>query len=208
MTTLIELGPRDFMTADLHIGGAPWPYKLWFGKGVEDPKKLVRSMVRTGWEYQVAADSTVVILGDALDLRAEDVEAELEFFSELPGRKILVPGNNDLVHPMFNLDTKKLSQQGWFDVFDVRDAQSTMVQIGPHGDAMACHYPNAERQQARWRHEKFEEPLAVLHGHTHARKAVSRTAAGVLQINVGWPAWRKLASTPEIVNELAVPWTI
>ena len=207
MSETIELTDRDFLTADTHIGGAPWPYRLWFKKQNGDPIDQLRDTVAKIWDYQVSSDSTIVIIGDALDGRAMSIEAELDWFSKRPGRKILIPGNHDLPHPMFGIDTEKLSQQGWFDVFDVRDAKSTMIKMG--GFVLpACHYPNTERSQARWCHVRSSEDLPVLHGHTHSRKGVGRTAEGLLQINVGWPGRKKLAAVPEIVEELQQPWKL
>lgn len=205
MNDLIELGPKDFLTADTHIGGAPWPYKLWFKKANGDPIEQLRDTAARIWDEQVSLDSTIVIIGDALDLRAESVERELEWFSERVGRKVLIPGNNDLCHPMFA--DKKVEDAGWSEVFTIMPARTSMIKIGEHV-VPACHYPNSERVQARWSHEKALDGLPVLHGHTHARKAASRTAEGVLQINVGWPAWKKLAAVPAILEELTVPWQL
>ena len=208
-TTTIELTDRDFFTADTHIGGAPWPYKLWFPPKNGDPIDQVRATVARIWDYQVSSESTVVVVGDALDGRAESVESELEWFSKRPGRKILIPGNHDLPHPMFGVDTEKLSRQGWFDVFDVRPAQTTLVKFDSILERIpVCHYPASERQQARWGHVRTGQDIPVLHGHTHSRKGVGRTAEGLLQINVGWPGRRKLVAVPEIIEELGQPWKI
>lgn len=207
LTETIELTDRDFLTADLHIGGAPWPYRLWFKKENGDPIDQVRETAGRIWDYQVSAESTILIIGDALDGRAMSIERELAWFDERPGKKILIPGNHDLPHPMFGIDEDKLRAQGWFDVFDIRPAQTTMVKLGGF-KIPACHYPSTERQQARWAHVRASEDLPVLHGHTHSRKGVGRTAAGVLQINVGWPGRKKLTAVPEILEELKQPWKI
>lgn len=206
-TNTIQLGPRDFLTADIHLGGAPWPYKLWFPKAKGDPVEQLREAVARTWDYQVAADSTILIVGDAIDLWAKDVEKELAFYAARPGKKILIPGNHDRPHPMHKWSDKTLEEAGWSDVFEIRDARDTMVDLGAY-TVPACHYPHNEKQQASWSHVRADGGLPVLHGHSHSRKKSSRTADGVLQVNVGWPAWRKLASVPEVIEELQARWNV
>ena len=204
---VIELGDNDFLTADTHLGGAPWPYRLWFPKKNGEPTEQLRESFARTWDYQASPDSTIVVVGDALDILAHDVDRELEWFAERPGRKVLIPGNHDNPHPMFGPEGRR-REGGWSEVFEIAPAMETFVKVGEH-IVPACHYPHSERRQAAWRHEAADQALPVLHGHTHARKALSRTLDGWLQLNVGWPAWRRLAAAPAVLELLNTEaWTI
>lgn len=195
----MELKDGDFLTADLHVGHCPWPYSMWF-KGSSDPKgDWLKSMARH-WDKQATDDSKVVILGDALDIHSP-IEEALQWISERPGKKFLVPGNNDAIHPMHGLSDEVLKRQGWFEVLEILSPTLTELTLTDGRQVAACHYPASERQESRRSpYASPERPL--LHGHTHKARPASETKDGVVQLNVSWTAWRKLAPAQE-VTELA-----
>lgn len=206
---VIPLGPRDFITSDLHIGGAPWPYSMW---GFKTPMAWA-SKVADIWDYQVNKHSTIVVVGDALEgYEGFGASWIKSWYGERPGRKILVPGNHDAVHPEWEQTEEHLKAQGWFDVFEVVEPNTALLELPEGQRAAVCHFAHTthgERWQ-RWKHTNHALPL--VHGHNHARQKVTlpsrraqkalaaqgRVAWGLTQIHVGWAAWRKLAPVPAV----------
>lgn len=210
--TVIQLGERDFITSDLHIGGAPWPYSMWGYKTAV----AWASKVADIWDYQVSPDSTIVVVGDALEgYEGFGATWIRSWYGERPGRKILVPGNHDAVHPRWEQTQEELEAQGWFEVFDVVSPNKALLELPGGQQAAVCHFAHGAPMWEEWHHHNRALPL--VHGHNHARQKVTlpsrgaqrrqaaqgRSAWGLTQIHVGWAAWRQLAAAPAVEQLIA-----
>lgn len=215
MPRVIKLGSTDFITSDLHIGGAPWPYSMW---GFKTPVAWA-SKVAQVWDYQAGAQSTIVVVGDALE--GDDGFGSTwirSWFAERPGRKILVPGNHDACHPAWKQTEEHLRAQGWHDVFEIVEPNTTLLEFPGGRQAAVCHFAHGAGMWPEWHHTNRALPL--VHGHNHSRQKVTlpsrssqrrSAAAGQLawsltQIHIGWAAWRQLAPAPAVeslINEEA-----
>lgn len=81
--------PRIYVFSDPHLGR---PMDL-FGPRWVDHAERVRRILNG---YEVASDDLVLIAGDlSWARRPPEVKPDLALLAELPGRKVLIPGNHD-----------------------------------------------------------------------------------------------------------------
>lgn len=152
------------------------------------------------WDATVQEDDIVFVLGDTGLGRFEQVV--LPWFDARPGRKHLIAGNHDPVHPARS-DAVKL-QKRWLQTFETINPYATRKIAGEK--VILSHFPYAsygdgtthgEPGEGRWAEWRVDERLGkfLLHGHTHGpEKAHDR------QLHVGWDAWGRFVSHDEIVT--------
>ena len=93
------MSPRVFYTSDLHIGhGRVADIRGFTSTRDHD------AAIREAWCAEVTARDTVYILGD---VAVSGFPYALGFLKALPGRKHLVAGNHDPVHPMHRRTDRK-----------------------------------------------------------------------------------------------------
>jgi len=84
-----------FVISDLHLSfseNVGKPMDIFGGEWVGHTEKL-----KYYWESSVKEEDTVIIAGDtSWALKMEDAIADLNWISELPGKKVFVKGNHDL----------------------------------------------------------------------------------------------------------------
>lgn len=157
------------------------------------------------WDKTVAEGDTVWVHGDLTVGGAQKVRDALMWVSERPGRKHLIAGNHDRVHPMHRDAYLHLDQWRDSDAFEsVQERQfrklhghrvllSHFPYLGaPNGD----HEPGIERF-AQWRFPPGDPGTWIIHGHTHAKR---RCDAQWRSIHVGWDAWGTLVSSHTIAD--------
>lgn len=141
------------------------------------------------WDAAVSEDDTVIVVGDITSGGPAAQRFALdEWFPHRPGKKILVPGNHDGVHPS-NRDADK-----WFERYSKR-----FTFVAPFArrkvvgrNVMVSHFPYNGDHTHEDRYTQYrlaDEGLPIIHGHTHSEARVSRSARGTLQIHVGVDAW-------------------
>ena len=158
--------------SDLHLGDHRL-LKRRYSKNVDQFDNFLASR----WESKVKPDDEVWVLGDVA--RGRDDDYVRDWFDMLPGEKHLVIGNWDEPH-------------GYWDAFDSACHRAHIL-LSDDTRVTMSHYP--------YGHPKNPEYTNILlHGHTHSPRKVSRSAAGTLQIHVGWDAWRTLASEQRIIE--------
>jgi len=81
---------RDFFIADTHFGGEN--IRRYENRPFESAAEMDEKLIEN-WNYVVAEEDTVYVLGDFSDYM--DSGKESEILSELNGNKILVMGNHD-----------------------------------------------------------------------------------------------------------------
>lgn len=161
---------RTFYTSDLHLGHD----KVAALRGFESTAGHDLAILR-GWEAAVQPGDTVYVLGDLTGTSSTGrVEFALDVLHNLPGRKHLVAGNHDPIHPMHRRTFAK-----WLPAYlEVFETVSPFLRrrIGGHEVALS-HFPYAEYGEGPHRggaeasrHNQWRLPdlgLPLLHGHTH-----------------------------------------
>lgn len=179
---------KVFYTADLHLGHR----RVAEIRGYDDPADHDSDICRS-WRLSVSDDDWVYVLGD-LGIEGSHRHA-LDLVSGLPGRKVLVCGNHDPVHPM-NRDSRRFVAR-YAEVFEqvVPYARRRIQGI----EVLLSHYPyradhTEPARDLQWRLPDLESWL--LHGHTHSEKAITSPN----EIHVGWDAWCRLVPEATIAR--------
>lgn len=184
-----------FYTSDLHIGHRLVASHRDFFDGDTDAHDAALAQY---WDATVKKDDIVFVLGDTGIGRFEQVV--LPWFEARPGRKHLIAGNHDPVHPSRS-DAVKL-QPRWLQVFETINPYTTRRIAGEK--VILSHFPYAsygdgtthgEPGEGRWAEWRVPEHLGkfLLHGHTHGpEKAHGK------QFHVGWDAWGRFVTHEEL----------
>lgn len=177
----------DFFTSDLHLGheriielcNRP------FASVDEMNAKLVEN-----WNYEVENDDRVFILGD---LAMGSIRDSLDVVKELKGKKYLVPGNHDRVHPCYRQTAAKGEEMRRL----YEDAGLTILALettywngnfGNQNGWRLCHFPTSGDHTTDDRYPEYRPTLKdnewLIHGHVHNLWVMNGR-----QINVGVDEW-------------------
>jgi calcineurin-like phosphoesterase family protein len=140
-------------------------------------------MICERWVETVKPKDQIWVLGD---LAMSDWKGALEMIDKLPGRKHLISGNHDQVHPMHS--TSEKYQRRYMEVFE-------SVQMASHRKLdgrriVLSHFPYCtdrdpnDIRYMQWRLR--DEGLWLLHGHLHMKMRVSAIRH---ELHVGVEAW-------------------
>ena len=177
-----------WFTSDLHVGHR----RVAEIRGFETVEAHDQTLAAK-WRHAVGEQDLVWVLGD---LAVGRPEAALELLADLPGRKRLVSGNHDPVHPMHR-DAPKWSQ-AYAEVFEW---VTPFQRVSVHGRrVMLSHFPyERDRYEVRYLEYRLRDGgLPLLHGHTHSReRQVGR------EVHVGVDAWdMRPVRDSEVVEQL------
>jgi calcineurin-like phosphoesterase family protein len=135
------------------------------------------------WNAVVREDDIVWLLGD-VGIAKSDTEI-LAHVARLNGRKQLVVGNHDSVHPA-NRKARQHQRQ-WLEVFESVQAFAKTSVCGT--DFLMSHFPyegdRGEDRSTQYRLRDEGRPL--LHGHLHCKEKLM--SAGRKIVHVGLDAW-------------------
>jgi calcineurin-like phosphoesterase family protein len=176
-----------FFTSDLHIGHVNAATKFrGFATVEEHDETLIEN-----WNSVVRPRDTVVLLGDAAMGTVTD---SLLLFRRMHGRKWLMPGNHDWVHPAHHGRAEALRKGRTAKVEEMeRLYAETFEDILPLTLEMAgftlCHFPpygdhTAEERFAEYRPTDTGQDF--LHGHVHD---MWKDRENGRLINVGVDVW-------------------
>ncbi|MEL4356919.1 MULTISPECIES: metallophosphoesterase family protein [unclassified Luteococcus] len=121
---------------------------------------------------------------------------------QVPGRKRLVLGNHDPIHPYY---ARQADWEPWRETFEQIHLHAKIRHDGfrlllTHFSYEGFH-PNDDRF-AQWRLR--DNGAVAVHGHTHGQERTTRSTQGSLQVHVGLDAWHLRPVTPdEILADLA-----
>lgn len=189
---------RIWFTSDLHIGHLRIAtLRNFSGTNVHD------ATLAHNWDTTVAPEDSVWVLGDISAGGGEAQTRALEWLSNRPGTKHLVPGNHDGIHPM-NRDSHRH--------FGIYTAVFSSVQVAGYRKVVVgnetrrvvlSHFPyhsNHEFEQRfnQWRLRDEGRPL--LHGHTHSAQKLTVSPNGTPQVHIGVDAWNLSPVSPEQVS--------
>lgn len=173
-----------YYTADLHFGH-DMVAKL---RGYEDYEQHDASLILE-WKHIVKERDIVYILGD---ITLSKYDYALEILRLLPGRKHLISGNHDIVHPMHSRGHRLNVHARWLEIFET--IQPFIRKKISGKELLLSHFPYTEfgdgEGRGKERYNQYRLPnygLPLLHGHTHG---VEREHDNML--HVGWDAWGTL----------------
>lgn len=153
-------------------------------RGFEHTSDHDRAIV-TRWNAFVRPDDIVWLLGD-VGIAKSDGDI-LYWVSKLNGRKQLITGNHDSVHPG-NRNARKHQRQ-WLEVFESVQPFAKASVCG--NDFLMSHFPyegdrpdRAERGN-QWRLR--DEGMPLLHGHLHCQERLMSNNRKI--VHVGLDAW-------------------
>lgn len=174
-----------WFTSDVHLGHAN--ICAYSGRPFDSVDEMNEKIV-TGWNETVKNADYVYVLGD---LCMGKMDITLPVAGLLQGRKILLPGNHDRVHPQF---AGKKTVGHWESRYrEVAGIERILglqprIAIGHHLAVKACHFPysgdhTGEEDRYTELRPKDSGELLV-HGHVHdAWRQNGR------MFNVGLDAW-------------------
>lgn len=181
-------------TSDLHFGHRRVSDIRGFGSTLDHDAAICGA-----WINQVGPDDTVYVLGD---IAVSGFTRALDLIDGLPGRKHLIAGNHDPVHPMH-----RAGYVGHFASFtETFDTVQPFQRRRLAGVEFALsHFPyeswgdgehRTGNRYPQWRLPDLGMPL--LHGHTHGTE---RDHGHML--HVGWDAWGALVSQETVIDWLS-----
>lgn len=196
---------RVWYTSDLHFGHQ----RVSDIRGYEDTVHHDEAVSRE-WERVVGKNDIVYVLGDIAVGRHHYA---LDLLKTLPGRKHLISGNHDIVHPMHSRGHSKAEQRRWFETFET--IQPFLCRTLNKHKVLLSHFPYPEAGDGSHRegsrYEQFRLPdtgLPLLHGHTHGKETFHDSEYSdnwlILknQFHVGWDAWGSLVPQETVIEWL------
>ena len=209
-----------WVTSDLHlmhqlVAEHRWEEhcaRTWAGYGYPAPtaEQIIEwhdGQLAENWDDAIAPGDQVWVLGDLSVGGSEATAYALNWISDRPGEKILVPGNHDAVHPMHR-DAHRW-QKTYLQVFAaVQPFARRRIPFTGGRSFLLSHFPYVGDHTTEERYSQYrlrDEGEWLLHGHTHG---VSRWAGWrhPRQIHVGVDAWGlkpvNLDSIVHLFNEI------
>lgn len=187
--TLIEEKPSTWVSSDFHF----WHINIlkYCDRPFNSVEEMNETIIARALE-KVGPKDTFYILGD---IAMGDKKVSLECVDRLPGYKIFVPGNHDVIFEGETEARRKRFADMYAEVVDVVVPWFPEVNItlGPTKQPFAIsHFPYEGDSHDKGRYDEWrpkDSNLPLLHGHTHSKEKVSWSGKGTLQIHVGVDAW-------------------
>ncbi len=101
-----------YVLGDPHLSmSVDKPMDIFGGRWENHPEKIKKA-----WLERVGAEDTVVLAGDlSWGMSLKEAEADLQFFHDLPGKKILLKGNHDYWWETVSKMNRFFAERGWED---------------------------------------------------------------------------------------------
>lgn len=170
-----------FFTSDIHLGHKKVSELRGFKTTEEHDAHIV-----SVWNSRVTKHDTVYVLGD-IAVGAHNYA--LETIKTLNGRKHLISGNHDIVHPMHKRGHSRAEQMKWLDTFET--VTPFLRKTSDHRQYLLSHFPYEEwrdgEKREGSRYNQYRLPnvgIPLLHGHTHGQERAHGN-----MLHVGWDAW-------------------
>ena len=181
---------RTFFTSDLHVG-----HRL-----VSDMRGFTTpddhdAVLAQRWDIAINQNDVVWVLGDISGGGRGSQLTALDWLKQRPGKKHLVSGNHDTVHPMHS--TAHTLLPDYLEVF--KTVQSAARRQIARQTCLLSHFPYAadtladRRDFSQW--QLPDRGCWLLHGHIH--RDVRQVGQ---QIHVGLDAW---GLTPVLLDTIA-----
>lgn len=190
---------RVWYTSDLHFGHK----RVSELRGFKDTTHHDEE-ISLEWERVVSKNDIVYVLGD---IAVGNYRYALDLLKTLPGRKHLISGNHDIIHPMHHKGQSRAELDRWLQVFETVQP-FTYRRLGKH-KLLLSHFPYSEwgdgEHREGSRYEQFRLPdlgHPLMHGHTHGKETFHGGAHINNQVHVGWDAWGTLVPQETVLEWL------
>ncbi|WP_099021207.1 metallophosphoesterase [Mycolicibacterium palauense] len=185
---------KVWFIADLHIGHAKvanyrtkgWILPSYLGAQVDAHDRALAN----NWDNTIGVDDVVWVLGDISSGSTGGQRAALSWLKVRPGRKRLIAGNHDGVHPLHR-DAHKWADE-YSQAFEyVASGARIRIPLAPpgHMSALLSHFPYTGDHTDTDRHAQWrlrDEGMPIIHGHTHSVTPLSWSLGPAsMQIHVG-----------------------
>lgn len=180
---------KVWVTSDPHFGHDMVARLRGFDNTLDHTLSILDSI-----RSSVRPDDLVIWLGDLALARPESA---CRYISLMPGTHDLVLGNHDRGHPMY----RDAARWGRVYATAFRSVSVLARRRINGGSALLSHFPydgDHTEQDRDVQYRPRDLGLPIVHGHTHSTERVSRSAAGTLQVHVGWDAWHRPVDWEEL----------
>lgn len=147
------------------------------------------TIIRNNWFSSVNSSDTVYVMGDiAMGL---EFEKNLQLFSDLPGRKLFIPGNHDKIFSSTNNAARiekytPMYENVGFTILPENTSVSIETKHGSQ-EVLLSHFPytgDSHSETDRYAKNRYHNKgLPIIHGHTHSRNKTNPD--NVLEYHVG-----------------------
>jgi calcineurin-like phosphoesterase family protein len=193
-----------FFTSDTHFS-----HKNILHLGDGRPYKDINhhnTELMANWHRTVTDKDMVVHCGDVAMGPWPD---GLMCMKDLPGFKVLIPGNHDRVSSLESAARRDRFMDDYLNVFDeVWDEVEVMTVLGE--EFIVSHYPYNGDHTSHDRHTALrpqDHGIPLIHGHTHQTEQITWSAKGTMMLSVGVDANNFTpVSDEEIVQRLRDNW--
>lgn len=196
---------KVWYTSDIHFGHKKVSEIRGFSDTISHDEAIARE-----WERVVGKNDVVYVLGD---IALGNYRYALDVFKTLPGRKHLISGNHDIIHPMHTRGHSRAEQDRWYEVFETIQP-FLRKKLNKH-ELLLSHFPYSEwgdgEHREGSRYDQYRLPdhgLPLLHGHTHGKETFHDSGFTQdwmrikNQCHVGWDAWGTLVSQEQVIEWL------
>ena len=196
---------RVWYTADTHFGHKRVSEYRGF-----DSLESHDIAIAQKWKEQVSKHDTVYVLGD---IAVSGHRYAIDIFNTLPGRKHLIMGNHDIIHPSHERGHSRAEWERWLSAFDT--IQPFLRKKLNNIEVLLSHFPYPESgdgfSREGSRYDQYRLPdmgLPLIHGHTHGTERAHDSGYSQNwnivknQFHVGWDAWQRLVSQEEVIQWL------
>lgn len=158
---------------------------------VEDPDTEAHdACLAENWDRVVGHDDTVFVLGD-ISINPKRDKA-FEWIQARPGRKHLIAGNHDEVHPMHSKALQAQMSAPWRDTFLTMNPWLRLKMQGR--TVLLSHFPyegegSRDIEDRNVEYRLKDAGLPLLHGHTHHTHTAHQSSSGTHMLHVGVDAW-------------------
>jgi calcineurin-like phosphoesterase family protein len=196
---------RTFFISDLHFGHRAVAKMRWDTQhpdvmwgDMPDADRVVQwhdEMLVKNWRQTVNEQDKIYVAGDLSMQGKANTENALAIIKDLPGKKILVPGNHDEIHPGVTREWEKWEDR-YRAVFDGGMPLFVRRKIAGQ-NVLISHFPyqgGGDHTEVE-RFGQYRLPFLgewLLHGHTHSSNIMWSSpeyAGSHRQIHIGVDSW-------------------
>ena len=176
---------------------------LKFGRGDGQFQSIAHhdQILCNNWWVTVPENATVYVLGD---VALGDTYKSLQLFKNLPGHKILIPGNHDKI---FSGNSKTHIEKWWkvyeevgFEIYPEISEINISTETKGEVPVLLSHFPYETTEFENSKKDKFKnqrpifEKKPLIHGHTHSKNIFNPN--NIYEFHVGVDA-HNFAPVPE-----------
>ena len=175
-----------WFTSDTHIGH---DNILNLGEGRPfNSLNHMSSTIRDKWNNTVEPSDTIFVMGD---IAMGNFEQSIQFFTNLPGNKLMIAGNHDKIFSGTNTKTRierftPLYEEVGFTILPENTSVTFVTDVGEK-EVLLSHFPYGEEwlgdnKDKFLKNRPVDTGLPLVHGHSHQR---TKFESGPRQFSIG-----------------------